>query len=191
MGIVKIAIRIFAAFFAAFFGALQLSMTVCVSRPRGASTGWLCHAHPVVSSILSFTILVALTLLVLSRRCAAWRLPLAVVLLLTYGIYGVVDAIGYRVWWLALAPLVAVVAAVGVGLRARWGTLLTYALSALFALYWTWGVVTVARSGAFFSRSPLLGALTLVPGLAFGLLAGFCCYVSSGAKPIAIKGGSA
>lgn len=118
----------------------------------------------------------------LSRRCARWRVPLAVLLLLSYGMYGIVDAIGYQLWWLALVPIVSIVAiaaAVGVGLRARWGSLLTYAISVLFVLYWLWGVIALARAGFFGSRSPLEGVLTLVPGVAFFLLAGFCCYVSS------------
>ena len=191
MSTIKTAIRIFVALFAAFFGTLQLSMTICTSPTRGASTRWLCHAYPVVSSILSFIIFLALTLFVLSRRCATWRVPLAVVLLLIYGTYGIVDAIGYQAWWLALAPVVAVAAAVGVGLRARWGALLTYAVAAIFALYWTWGVVTAVRNGVFLSRPPLMGALMMVPGIAFALLAGFCCYASSGGRPITLKGGSA
>jgi hypothetical protein len=187
----KAVVRILAALFAAFFGTVQLSMTVCAPPANGAWAQWPCHSHPFVSSALSFMTLLVLTLLALSRRRAQWRMPLAVVLLLTYGLYGVVDAIGYRAWWLALAPVVAAAAAVGVGLRARWGTLMTYAVSALFALYWTWFVAAAALNGTFSSRPPLFGALMLVPGIAFGLLAGFCCYASSGTTPITIKGGSA
>ena len=178
----KTVVRMVVALFVAFFGTVQPSMTVFAPPASAAWVQWPCHAHPLVSSALSFITLLVLTLLVLSRRCAQWRVPLAVVLLLTYGIYGVADAIGYRTWWLALAPVVAAAAAVGVGLRARWGTLMTYAVSTLFALYWIWSVAAAVLNGTFSSRPPLFGALMLVPGIAFGLLAGFCCYASSGMK---------
>jgi hypothetical protein len=110
------------------------------------------------------------------------RRPLAVLLLLSYGVYGVVDATGYGLWWRALVPVAALAAAVGVWLRARWGTLLTYAVAVLYALYWAWATIAAAGAGYFSSQPPLKGALALVPGIAFGLLAGFCCYVSSAAQ---------
>jgi hypothetical protein len=181
MSTIKTAVRILVALFAGFFGTVQLSMTTCAFAPKAAWSRWLCGMHPLVSSALSFVILFALTLTVLSHRRTAWRVPVAVLLLLSYGVYGIVDAIGYRAWWLALVPVCALAAAGGIGLRARWGTLLTYAISALFALYWAWGVLTAARNGVFLSQSPLMGGLMLVPGIAFGLLAGFCCYASAGA----------
>jgi hypothetical protein len=58
------------------------------------------------------------------------------------------------------------------------GTIVTYAISALFVTYWSSGVIAAARAGAFQSSPPLQAALMLVPGIAFGLLAGFCCYAS-------------
>ncbi len=74
--------------------------------------------------------------------------------------------------------MTALAAAIGVALRARWGTLVTYAISALFAIYWSWSVIAGARAGEFQSNPPLVAALMLVPGIAFGLVAGFCCYAS-------------
>jgi hypothetical protein len=177
MSTIKTAVRIVVALFVAFFGTLQLSMTMQAAIPADAWIRRICRVHPIMSPTLSFATLLAITFLVLSRRCAAWRIPLAVVLLLSYGIYGIVEAIEYRAWWLALAPVVALAAAVGVGLRARWGALLTYVISILFALYWLWGIVTVARDGTLFSLP--FGALMLVPGAAVLLLAGFCCYAIS------------
>jgi hypothetical protein len=191
MSVIKTAVRTLVAFFAGFFGTVQLSMTTCPFAPKAAWVLWLCRVHPLVSSALSFVFLFALTLVVLSHTRATWRVPLAVMLLLSYGVYGIVDAIGYRAWWLALVPVCALAAAVGVGLRARWGTLLTYAICSLFALYWAWGVITAARSGAFLSQPSLVRALMLVPGIAFGLLAGFCCYASSGGDSTTTAGGSA
>jgi hypothetical protein len=179
MDVAKAAVRVLIALFAAFFGTVQLSMTFC---PALSWTQQLCHTHRIASPILSFALLFALTLLVLSRRYVGLRLPLAVVLLLSYGIHGVMDAIGYQLWWFALVPVVALAAAVGVGMRARWGTLLTYAISILFVLYWSWGIVTAARTGFFGSRPALEAALSFVPGTAFALLAGFCCYTASGAR---------
>jgi hypothetical protein len=187
MGVIKFLVRALATLFAAFFGTLQVSMTGCALAPGAAWTRWLCHSHSVASSILLFAILFVFTVLVLSRRCVAWRVPIAAVLLVSYGIYGIIDAIEYQLWWLALVPVVALAAAAGIGLRARWGTLLTYAIAALFALYWSWGVVMAVRGGVFGSRPLLENALMLVPGIAFGLLAGFCCYVSAGVRLATIK----
>jgi hypothetical protein len=178
MNALKTSIRLLVTLFAALFGTLQLSMTIQALLPADAWVRQMCHAHPIVSPGLSFVTLFAITLLVLSRRCAAWRLPLAVVVLASYGIYEIVEAVHYRAWSLALAPLVALGSAVGVGLRASWGAFLTCALSTFFVVYWIWGVVTAARNGTFVSRSALIDVLMLVPGTAFLLLAGFCCYVS-------------
>lgn len=178
MNALKTSIRLIVVLFAALFGTLQLSMTIQVLLPADAWVRQICHAHPIGSAGLSFVTLFAITLLLLSRRCAGWRLPLAVVLLASYGIYGIVEAIRHRAWWLALAPLAALASAVGVGLRARWSALLTCTLSTLFLLYWIWDIVTAARNGTFASRSALIDVLMLVPGAAFLLLAGFCSYVS-------------
>ena len=136
----------------------------------------LCATHPFALPLLSFAVLFSLTLMLLGRRCAAWRVPTTVVLLVSYGAYGVTYAIEYGPWWVAIAPLVALLAAVGIGLRQRWGTLVTYAISLLFGLYWAWGIVVAIHAGTFTSVPPLEAALSLVPGMAFGLLAGFCCY---------------
>lgn len=174
--VAKVAARTLATIFAAFFGTLQLSMTTCQPRPTSALTRSLCQAHLITSSVVVFGLLFALSLLVLSTRMAALRRPLAVLLLVAYAIYGFVSTIEYQSWWLALVPVTALAAAIGVALRARWGTRLTYAISALFVIYWLWGVVTAARVGAFQSHPPLQAMLMLVPGLAFTLLAGFCCY---------------
>lgn len=163
----KTAVRILVALFAAFFGTLQISMSG--------------HDRRIAMWILLFSLLFALTLYVLSHDCVKWRVPIAVVILVTYGIYGIVDAFGYRLWWFGLVPFVALIAAVGVSLRARWGTLVTYAKSVLFALYWSWGIFTAVNDGYFDSRPALEGALSFVPGIAFLLLAGFCCYSASSA----------
>lgn len=184
--VIKAAARTLIALFAAFFGTLQLSMTVCRIAPGAAWTRWLCHTHWFASPLLSFAFLFALTLLVLSRRSAAFRRPLAVLLLLAYAVYGLVDTFEFQLGWLAIVPVVALIAAIGVALKVRWGTLVTYAISALFVIYWLWGVITAARVGFFQSRPPLEAALSLVPGIAFGLLAGFCSYASKpGAEQLA------
>lgn len=182
MDALKTLIRLAVALFAALFGTLQLSMTIQALLPVDAWVRQVCHGHPIVSAGLSFVTLFAITLLLLSRRWAASRLSLAVMLLACYGIYGVVEAVQYRAWWLALGPLVALASGVGVGLRARWGALLTCALSTLFVLYWIWSIVTAARNATFVSRSALIDVLMLVPGTAMLLLAGFCSYVSSRAS---------
>ena len=89
-----------------------------------------------------------------------------------------IDTFEFQFWWLALIPVAALIAAIGVALKARWGTFVTYAMSALFVIYWSWGVIRAARVGVFQSRPPLEAALSLIPGIAFGLLAGFCSYAS-------------
>jgi hypothetical protein len=128
--------------------------------------------------MVSIALLFALTLLILDNRSAALRRPLAVLLLIAYAVYGFSDAFRYQAWWLVLVPVTALAAAIGISLRARWGSLLIYAISALFAIYWSWGVVTAAKAGTFQSVPLLEAALMLVPGIAFALLAGFCCYAS-------------
>ncbi len=183
MSVFKATVRLLASLFVAFYGAVQLSMTVCGRTPRPTLIEWVCHTHSIVSPLLTFVLLLALALFVLSRRCINLRLPLAILFLLSYGIYGVVDATGYGLWWRALVPVIALAAAVGVGLRARWGTLLTYAVSALYALVWSWAAIAAARAGYFGSQPSLKGALSLVPGVAFALLFGFCCYAASGTRP--------
>lgn len=182
MDTLKTFARLVIALFAAVFGTVQLSMTMQAVVPADAWLRRVCHAHPIVSPGLSVVALFAITLLLLGRRCAVLRMPLAAIVLASYGIYGIVEAIHYRAWWLALAPVLALASAVGVGLRARWGALLTYALSTFFVLYWIWGVVVAVRNGTFVSRSPLIDVLMLVPGTAFLLFAGFCTYVSSHAS---------
>jgi hypothetical protein len=117
MTVIKAAVRTLVALFVAFFGTLQLSMTGCALAPDAAWTRWVCHTHRIASPIFVFAVLLALTLLALSRRFLAWRVPLAVVLLLSYGVYGISDAVNYRLWWLALVPVIALAAAAGVGLR--------------------------------------------------------------------------
>jgi hypothetical protein len=174
----KAAVRTLVGLFAGFFGTLQLSMTGCQLAPGAPWTRWLCDSHRLASSLMSIAFLFALTLMALSRRSAAFRRPIAVLLLLAYGLYGLDDAFESQLWWLAVLPAVALAAALGIALRARWGTLVTYAISALFVIYWSWGIITAARVGIFQSRPPLEAALMLVPGIAFGLLAGFCCYAS-------------
>jgi len=163
----KTTVRILVAVFTAFFGTLQITM--------------IRHDHRIAIGIVLFALLFSLTLYVLSHDLAKWRVPIAVLSLLTYGVYGIVDAFGYRLWWFGLVPFAALIAAVGVGLRARWGTLVTYAISILFALYWSWGIFMAANGGYFETRPALEGALSFVPGIAFLLLAGFCCYSASNA----------
>jgi hypothetical protein len=175
--VMKAAARILSAVFVGLFGTLELSLTVCRISAVAVWTRQLCTAHPIVSPLLSFALLFFLTLMLLSRRCMVWRVPIAVLLLVSYGLYGIADAIGYGVWWIALVPAVALLAAIGLGLRQRWGTLLTYAISVLFGVYWVWGILAAIRAGTFASRPPLEVALSFVPGMAFALLAGFCCYV--------------
>ena len=154
-GVIKAAARMLIALFTAFFGTVQLSMTVCRIDPGAAWTDWLCHTHRFASPLVSFAFLFALTLLVLSRRSATFRRPFAVLLLLAYALYSVVDTFEFRFWWLALLTVATLIAAIGVALKARWGALVTYAISALFVIYWSWGVITAARVGFFQSRPPI------------------------------------
>lgn len=172
--VAKTVARISAALFTAFFGTIQLRMTACV--PRESWARWLCDNHPITFLLAPFVCLFAVTMLTLSNRYSTLRRPLAVFLLLAYSAYGFVEVFQSRSWLLALVPVSTVAAATGVALKARWGALMTYAISALFLIYWVWGVVTAARVGVFQSRPPLEAALMLIPGICFGLLAGFCSY---------------
>jgi len=178
--VIKTAARILSAVFVGFFGTLELSITVCRLAMGSLWTRQVCTGHPIASPLLSFALLFSVTLLLLSRRCARWRVPIAVLLLLAYGVYGIAYAVSHRAWWTALVPIAALVAAIGVGLRQRWGALLTYAITLLFGLYWAWGIFAAKRAGFFASEPALESALSFVPGMAGMLLAGFCCYA---AKP--------
>lgn len=178
----KVAARILSAVFVGLFGTLELSLTVCRIGTGAAWMRQLCTAHPIASPLVSFALLFLLTVMLLSRRCAAWRLPIAILLLVSYGLYGIAAAIGYGAWWIALVPTVALVAAIGLSLRERWGALLTYSISLLFGVYWVWGVIAATRAGTFASQPPLEAALSFVPGMAFALLAGFCCYAAAATR---------
>lgn len=173
---IKSVVRALAALFVGFFGTVQLSMTGCQLAPEAALSRWVCKSHPIASCLLTFALLFALTLLLLSRRLAATRRPVAVLLLTAYAVYGIQQAFEFRLWWVALVAAAFAAGALGVAVRARWGTVVTYAISVLFVLYWLWSMATAARAGVFQTGSPLRGALMLIPGIAFGLLAGFCCY---------------
>ena len=123
-----------------------------------------------------FVGLFELTLVLLSRRYAIVRRPIAVVLLGAYSVYGFNYAYEYQLWWLTLVPSASMAAAVGVALKTRWGTWATYGTTTLFLGYWLWGIIAAARMGTFESISPLQSALMFVPGIAYALLAGYCCY---------------
>jgi len=68
----KTAVRILAALFAACFGTLQITM--------------ISHDHRIAIWVVLFALLLTLTLCLLSHDLAKWRVPMAVVILLTYGI---------------------------------------------------------------------------------------------------------
>ena len=174
--VIKSIVRGLAALFVGLLGSLQLSMTGCQFAPEAALSRWVCKTHPLASLLLTFPLLFALTLLMLSRRFAAFRRPVAVLLLAAYAVYVAHQAFEFRLWSLALLAMAFGAGALGVGMRTRWGTRVTYAISALFVLYWLWGVVMAAREGVFQMSPPLEAALSLAPGITFGLLAGFCCY---------------
>jgi hypothetical protein len=117
-------------------------------------------------------------MLLLGKRSVVFRRPISVLLLVVYGIYGVLDSFEWRAWWLALVPIGALLAAIGIVLRKVWGRVLISALSLLFALYWIWSIGVAIHSGYLTSARPLQSALSLVPGIAIVLLAGFGCYVA-------------
>jgi hypothetical protein len=184
--LIKTAALLPLALFAAFFGTVQLQITGCQLAPEASWTDWICHTHRVSFWLLCFGCLFLLTLLVLSRRSTAFRRPLAVLLMLAYTLFAFGQAFEYQLWWFALVPSATLAAAIGIALRTQWGTFLTYAVSALLLVNWLWGIVTAARVGVFQSNPPVLAALMLVPGIAFLLLAGFCCYAS---RVRAVRGG--
>jgi hypothetical protein len=174
----KSIIRILIALFGAFFGSLQINMISCRHGiPERPWSHWFCENQLWTWPVLLLVLFTALMLL-LGKHFVAFRRPISVFLLLLYGVYGILYAIEWRVWWPALVPIGSVLAAVGIALRKVWGRLIVCAFSLVFTLYWCWSVAYAVLSGYMTSVRPLEAALSLVPGIAFVLLAGFCCYVT-------------
>jgi uncharacterized membrane protein (UPF0136 family) len=175
----KLVIRVLIALFGASFGSLQIQMSGC--RPgllEQPWSGWLCGNHVPRTLLILIPFLFVVLLFLLGKRSVIFRRPISVLLLVIYGIYGILDSFEWRAWWLALVPIGALLAAVGIVSGNAWGRVLIWALSLLFALYWIWSIGVAIHSGYLTSARPFQSALSLVPGIAFGLLAGFCCYVA-------------
>ena len=173
---IKAIVRTTAALVVALFCTVQITISVCQPATTLALTRSLCQTHSLLSWVLTFAVLFAVTLLALSTRFARLRNWFAVGLLVAYAAYGFVSVFDYRTWQLAPLPLAVLIAAVGVALKARWGTFATYAVTAVFAIYIVWGLIAAARAGYLRSVPPLEACLAFVPGVTFLLLAGFCCY---------------
>ena len=173
--LIKASVRALGALFAASFGTLQLKITGCELASGSSWAASICHARPILW-LACFVGLLSFTLVLLSRRYAIVRRPIAAALLAAYSIYGFDYAFEYKSWWLTLVPSAFMAAAVGVALRTRWGTWMTYITTTLFLGNWLWAIIAAARIGTFESVPPLQTALMFVPGVAYALLAGYCCY---------------
>ena len=173
---IKTTVTAFAAVFVAFFGTVQLWMLMC--RPESLLTQKICSKHQLTVNLLAFAVLACATVFLLSRRAVVFRRPIAVLLLLVFTVYASIYAWQTRLWWHAVVAIAILAASIGVALRTRWGAIVTYALTALYVTYWLWAVVRSVQMGFFEANRPLVSALTLVPGIAYMLLAGFCCYAS-------------
>ena len=172
---IKVSVSVLGALFAASFGTLLFKFTDCRLSSNSSWAASICPTGTVAWWAF-FVGLFSLTLVLLSRRYAIVRRPTAVVLLAAYSVYGFHYAFEYQSWWLTLVPLAFMAAAVGVALRTRWGTWATYGTTTLFLGNWLWGIIAAARAGTFESLRPLQSALMFVPGIAYVLLAGYCCY---------------
>jgi hypothetical protein len=171
--------RVLIALFGAFFVSLYAQVSVC--RPgilEQPSNQWLCGHRLLPTWLLLIPVFFIALMLLLGKHCVAYRRTMSVLLLSTYGIYAAFESVNLHAWWQVSFSVAMLLAAVGIALRKRWGSVLVCALSLLFGVYYIWSVGVAVHSGYLKTVRPLEAALSFVPGIAFGLLAGFCCYVA-------------
>src|SRR5438309_217735 len=111
----KSVIRVLIALFGAFFGSLQIQMSGCrPGLPGQPWKDWLCGNHVPRTWLILIPFLFVVLMLLLGKRSVVFRRPISVLLLVIYGIYGVLDSFEWRAWWLALVPIGALLAAIGI-----------------------------------------------------------------------------
>jgi hypothetical protein len=179
-GPLKTLIRVVVAMFGTIFGSLAGSVQVCTYAARQPVlphwADFICGPNVWVFWLVSAPLLCVLIVLLLGKRLAPFRRHAAVVLLATYGLYGLIEWIGRHDWWMALSPAVALIAATAVALGKRWARFLVYALAIALVVLWGYAVLIAGLYGYFRDVGAGMAILSLLPGVAFLLFAAFCCY---------------
>jgi hypothetical protein len=190
----KVLIRVGVALFGALFGSLAASVSTCTfAATRSSWPHWadyVCGHNVWAFWLLTAPPLFALFAVLLGSQLRRFRRRMVVILLAVYGLYGLAHLVGINAWWVAVFPVVTLVAAAGVALGKRWARYLVYVLSLVWVAQWSYYVWLAVNSGYFRSSGVELSILSLLPGAAFLLLVTFCCYVVTVLQPTAEIGRS-
>lgn len=181
-GTAKTLIRVAVAIFGALFGSLAASVQICTSAlHRAVWPHWadfVCGHNVGFFWLFSAPILFVLVSLLLSARFRSMRVYVVVLLLAAFGINGLLKTLvgAYSWWWIEL-PVAALGGAIGIALRKGWARYCVYTLALVFAITWVYSIWRAIDSGYYHEIGPAQSMLSLLPGLAFALLAAFCGYV--------------
>jgi hypothetical protein len=113
----------------------------------------------------------------MSNRSSRIQINVAVSLLLAQGIYGLVFCWIANTWGPSLLCVAAIVAGIGVAMRAWWSRPLVIAVALLLIVPLITAIWRAARAGVFRDRAWPETLLIVLPGVVFTWLACFCCYV--------------
>jgi hypothetical protein len=128
--------RVLIALFGAFFVSLYAQVSVCrPGIPEQPSNQWLCGHRLLPTWLLLIPVFFIALMLLLGKHCVAYRRTMSVLLLSTYGIYAAFESVKLHAWWQVSFSVAMLLAAVGIALRKRWGSVLVCALSLLFVLH--------------------------------------------------------
>lgn len=178
---VKAAIRIAGALFGALFGSLAVSVQVCTSAAHAPTwPHWadiVCGHNIWLQWLMSIPVLFALLSFLLGASVRRSRVHIVVLVLAAFGIYAAFNSLENRSWWWVEVPVLALAAAFGVALRKRWARYVVYALTLVYAVAWGYSICRGVVVGLFHEYGAARSVLSLLPGIAFALVAAFCCYV--------------
>jgi len=172
---IRVLIALYGAFFASLYGQVSACPSGTLEQPWKE---WLCGHRLLPTWLLLIPVLFIAFMFLLGKHSLAYRRTMSVLLLSTYGIFAAFETVNSHAWWQVPFSVSVLLAAIGIALRKKWGSVLVCALSLVFAVIYAWSVVTGIQSGYIKTVRPLEAVLSFMPGIAFGLLAGFCCYVA-------------
>jgi hypothetical protein len=111
----------------------------------------------------------------MTRRIHITLLTLVLVL---YGCWSISAAARVHLWSSVVGGLLALVAAAGVVKSKRWSSFVVYIIAVVFSAEWLWYIWVIHHAG-YFSTIPFARVVvSLVPGVALMVVAGYCCYVA-------------
>ena len=77
-----------------------------------------------------------------------------------------------------MAGLFALLAAAGVIRSQRWSTFVVYIIALVISAEWLWYIWVIYHAGYFLTIPFGQIVISLVPGVAVVVMAGYCCYVA-------------